>query len=140
MNYYAVLCLLRPPDLLRCEPRFQGENACKTQENCVSAGGGRHSKSLCHSKLTTPSKFTTAGSFGYGCVGRNENTLFFYRRSVLSTAGCFGKSRSGNHPLSTGLSGTESRIANRTIPRIAGLESPEIPQREAKKRSRIAVK
>ena len=30
------------------------------------------------------------------------------------------------------LSGTESRIANRTIPRIAGLESTEIPQREAK--------
>ena len=26
------------------------------------------------------------------------------------------------------LSGTESRIANRTIPRIAGQESPEIPQ------------
>ena len=32
------------------------------------------------------------------------------------------------------LSGTESRIANRTIPRIAGLESPEILQREAKNR------
>ena len=30
------------------------------------------------------------------------------------------------------LSGTESRIANRTIPGIAGLESREIPQREAK--------
>ena len=30
------------------------------------------------------------------------------------------------------LSGTESRIANRTIPGIAGLESPEIPQRETK--------
>ena len=28
------------------------------------------------------------------------------------------------------LSGRESRIANRTIPRIAGLGSPEIPQRE----------
>ena len=38
------------------------------------------------------------------------------------------------------LSGTESRIAKRTIPRIAGLESPEIPQREAKKMSRIAAK
>ena len=32
--------------LLRCEPFFQGTSACKTQENCVSAGGGRHSKSL----------------------------------------------------------------------------------------------
>ena len=29
--------LLRP-NLLRCEPLFEGENACKTQENCVSAG------------------------------------------------------------------------------------------------------
>ena len=37
-------------------------------------------------------------------------------------------------------SGTESRIANRTIPRTAGLASPEIPQREATKMSRIAVK
>ena len=33
---------------------------------------------------------------------------------------------------SSGLSGTESRIANRTLPRITGLESPEILQREAK--------
>ena len=32
----------------------------------------------------------------------------------------------------------ESRIANRTIPRIAGQESPEIPQRETKK-SQIAM-
>ena len=37
------------------------------------------------------------------------------------------------------LNGTESRIANRTIPRIAGLESPEILQREANKLSRIAA-
>ena len=29
------------------------------------------------------------------------------------------------------LSGTESRIANRTIPKIAGPELPEITQREA---------
>ena len=32
----------------------------------------------------------------------------------------------------TYLSGTESRITNRTIPRIVGLESPDVPQREAK--------
>ena len=38
-----------------------------------------------------------------------------------------------NH--SDNFSGTESRIMNRTIPRIAGLESPEIPQREAKNES-----
>ena len=33
------------------------------------------------------------------------------------------------------LSGTESRIANRAIPRIAGLESKEILQREAENES-----
>ena len=31
VNYYAVVFLLRP---------FEGKNACKSQENCVSAGGG----------------------------------------------------------------------------------------------------
>ena len=36
------------------------------------------------------------------------------------------------------LSGRESRIVNRTIPRIVGLESPETPQKEAKM-SRIGV-
>ena len=38
------------------------------------------------------------------------------------------------------LSGTESRVANRTICRIAGLESPEIPQREAKNRAESQYK
>ena len=33
-----VVFLLRPANLLRCEPLFEGENASKTQENCVSAG------------------------------------------------------------------------------------------------------
>ena len=28
-----------PPYLLRCEPVFEGKNACKTQENSVSTGG-----------------------------------------------------------------------------------------------------
>ena len=37
-------------------------------------------------------------------------------------------------PVCPSLNGTESRIANRTIPRIVGLQSPEIPQREAKKK------
>ena len=39
-----------PPHLLRCEPIFERKNACKTQENCVSAPGGgvcRHSKNPC---------------------------------------------------------------------------------------------
>ena len=36
------------------------------------------------------------------------------------------------------LSGTESRIANRTIPRFTGLESQEIPQGEAKNESNLS--
>ena len=36
--------------------------------------------------------------------------------------------------ISQQLSGTESRIASCTIPRMAGLEWPAIPQQEAKKR------
>ena len=38
MNYYAVVFLLRPPDLLRRGPLFEAKNACKTQGYCVSAG------------------------------------------------------------------------------------------------------
>ena len=38
-----------------------GENACKTQEDGVGAGGGRHSKSLC-------AIVSMAGSFGYQTV------------------------------------------------------------------------
>ena len=52
--------LLRSPYLLQCEP-LEGKHGCKTQENCVSARGGRHSKSLCDSNFSI---FSTAGSFG----------------------------------------------------------------------------
>ena len=37
--YYAIVFYYAPPDLLRREPLEEGKNACKTQENCVSAGG-----------------------------------------------------------------------------------------------------
>ena len=41
VSYYAVVFLLRPPAyLLLREPLFEGKTACKTQEFCVSAGGG----------------------------------------------------------------------------------------------------
>ena len=38
--YAAVFSLPPPPDLLHCEPRFEGNNACKAQENCVGTEGG----------------------------------------------------------------------------------------------------
>ena len=57
-----------PQILLRLEALFEEKIACKTQENFISAGGGRHSKSLCDSKFTTCSKLTTAWYFRYGRV------------------------------------------------------------------------
>ena len=35
MNYYAVVFLLRPPDLLRRGPFSERENVCNSQENGV---------------------------------------------------------------------------------------------------------
>ena len=39
VNYYAVVFLLRPPDLLRRRPFSEMENVCNSQENGVSAQG-----------------------------------------------------------------------------------------------------
>ena len=70
MRYYAVVFALPPPpDLPRCEPLFEGKSACKTKEDAVSTERGRHSKSLCDSKL---------------CI------VNLPRRSVFSTAGFLG--------------------------------------------------
>ena len=35
VNYYAVVFLLRPPDLLRCGPFSERESVCNSQENGV---------------------------------------------------------------------------------------------------------
>ena len=66
--------------------------------------------------------------------------LFSQEKGIHHSFFCSVTSRLGDRPRKEGsrgggvyLSGPESRIANRTIPRITGLESPEIPQREAKK-------
>ena len=70
VNYYAGVFLLRPPYLLRCEPLSEGQNACKTQENCVSTGGVvivNHCvivNLLRILNLLRRSIFSTAGSFG----------------------------------------------------------------------------
>ena len=37
VNYYAVVILLRPPNLLRCGPFFERKNVCNSQENGVRA-------------------------------------------------------------------------------------------------------
>ena len=56
VTYSAVVFLLRPPYLLRCEPLFEGRTACKNQENCVSAGV----VAIVNHCAITRSKFTTA--------------------------------------------------------------------------------
>ena len=70
VNYYAVVFLLRPPDLLRREPLFKGKNACKTQENSASAGVVAIANPCAIVKLL-----------------RTVNLL---RRSIFSTEGSFG--------------------------------------------------
>ena len=73
MNYYAVVFLLRPPDLLRREPLFGRTNVCNSQENGVRtrcAAIVNHSaivNSLHVVNLLRRSIFSTAGSFGWKC-------------------------------------------------------------------------
>ena len=70
VNYYAVVFLLRPPDLLRREPLFEGMNVCNSQENGV--------RTRCAAIVNH-----------YAIVNllRQANLL---RRSIFSTAGSFG--------------------------------------------------
>ena len=71
MNYYAVVFLLRPPDLLRREPLFEGTDVCNSQENGVRT---RRAAIVNHyaivnllrlANLLRRSIFSTAGSFGF---------------------------------------------------------------------------
>ena len=70
MNYYAVVFLLCPPDLLRREPLFEGINVCNSQESGVRtrcAAIVNHYaivNLLCRANLLRRSIFSTAGSFG----------------------------------------------------------------------------
>ena len=71
VNYYAVVFLLRPPDLLRREPLSEGTNVCNSQENCVRTPCAAIVKSLYaivnllrRANLLRRSLFSTAGSFG----------------------------------------------------------------------------
>ena len=71
VNYYAVVFLLRPPDLLRRGPFLERENVCNSPGKGCPHKVRRDSKSQGDSKNTTRSKFTT--------------------RSIFSTAGSFGR-------------------------------------------------
>ena len=70
-NYYAVVFLLRPPNLVCRGPFFERKNVCNSQENGVHtrrAAIVNHPavlKNTTRSKFTTRSIFSTAGSFGY---------------------------------------------------------------------------
>ena len=70
VNYYAVVFLLRPPNLVRRGPFFERKNVCNSQENGVRtrrAAIVNHPavlKNSTRSRFTTRSIFSTAGSFG----------------------------------------------------------------------------
>ena len=70
VNYYAVVFLLRPPNLLRCEPFFERRVACKTKEMmCPHKGVAIANHCVIVNllgivNLPRRSIFSTAGSFG----------------------------------------------------------------------------
>ena len=75
VNYYAVVFLLRPPDLLRRGPFSERENVCNSQGKWCPHKVLRDSKSQRRTKnlprvvnLLRRCIFSTAGSFGQVCV------------------------------------------------------------------------
>ena len=70
MNYYTVVLLLRPPNLLCRGPFFEGKNVCNSQDNGVRtrcAAIVNHPavlKILRVVNLLRVVIFSTAGSFG----------------------------------------------------------------------------
>ena len=89
MNYYAVVFLLHPPDLLRREPLFEGTNVCNSQENRVrtrcTAIANHYAivKSLRRASLLRRSIFSTAGSFRLGIFLWWFRALLFEVHSVV---------------------------------------------------------
>ena len=75
MNYYAVVFLLRPPDLLCRESLFEGTNDCNFPGKWCVHTARRDSKSLCDSKFTTPSKFSESGKGGWKTQGGGKHTV-----------------------------------------------------------------
>ena len=89
VNYYAVVFLLRPPNLLHRGPFFERKNVCNSQENGVRTRCGaiskspRRTKNTTRSKCTTRSIFSTAGSFGQkGTPGRGRDRKCHDRASL----------------------------------------------------------
>ena len=52
-----------PPRLLRCEPLFEGKDACKSRKIGSAQGGGRHSKLLCDSNYRQEAYITWCDLF-----------------------------------------------------------------------------
>ena len=124
MNYYAVLFLLRPLYLLRCEPLFEGQNACKTEENCVSTGGlaiVNHCVIVNLLRIVNSqwrSIFSTAGCFGYCSFLDFHSLSKEHQVSLLRTRIHF------SHPELDGKSsevGVGGRIGILTFPRCSAI-------------------
>ena len=127
VNYYAVVFLLRPPNLLRPEPFLERENVCDFQEN-----GARTRR---------------AAIVNRSAVVNSLRVLFLVRRGPLGNAGISRKDESAK------ICGFLRRSAfwvlslahpNRTIAiagfRVDGARSPEIPQKEGVSGSEIAAR
>ena len=71
VNYYAVVFLLRPPDLLRRGPFSERENVCNSQENGVRA---EISQAMCWSGGAPSPKVLQKTAWGVLFVGRREKT------------------------------------------------------------------
>ena len=68
-------------------PQFEGQNACKTPGKLCQHRGGRHSKSLCHSKFTMHSGvvlLVRQGPLGTGGGGWKCQFFFFNGRRDFS--------------------------------------------------------
>ena len=94
MNYYAVVFLLRPPDLLRHEPLFEGTNVCNSQEDCVCtpcAAIVNHYAIvdlLRRANLLRRSIFSTAGSFGQEIVTKGSAKIATYNLVTKTKSPC----------------------------------------------------
>ena len=92
VNYYAVVFLLRPPNLLRRGPFFEREKCLQFPGKWCPHKALRNSKSARRTKNTTCSQFTTrsifstAGSFGFLKQGKEDQGIL--RRKKES---CFGE-------------------------------------------------
>ena len=121
MNFYAVVFLLCPPDLLRCEPFFERRDPCKTlgkwcPHNGVAIANHCAIVNLLRVvNLLWRSIFSTAGSFGI--VSDAERIAVRWRFSIAKKSlASWGLNESCDHSSGRG----KNRHRNRRDSRDSG--------------------